>query len=134
MKRIVGIVLIVGCASAQASRWVPVATGPEGDPAGLYMDKDSLKGTLPVRTVWEKFVNSYGEQKLSFVEMNCANNTLRTLAVILRSPNNAVLQSRKFPNAKSSQIGHDRTQVSARQFVCKTSKEKEATKRRALHR
>jgi hypothetical protein len=126
--------LLIAGTGAQASRWVPVATGPAADPTGLYVDRDSLKGTFPVRTIREKFLNSYREEKLSLVEINCARGTSRVLAVVLRSPNGSVLQSRKFPNAKSNPIGHDRSQETVRTIACKVPNRKATTRHRALHR
>ena len=118
MKRLCGIALLIATTSVQASHWVPVATGPDWDTTGLYLDKDSIKGTFPVRSVWQKFVNSYRAQRLSLVEFNCARGTWRTLKVISRAPNGSVLNSENFPNAKSSSISHDSFQKLASKHVC----------------
>lgn len=129
VKTLAGIASLIVLTGAQATHWVPVATGPEGDQVGLYVDRDSLKGTFPVRTIREKFLNSYREQKLSLVEMNCTHDTWRTLSTILRAPSGAVLQSQSFPNAKSGPIGRNSVQKLVRRFACRISPEKVSTRR-----
>ena len=124
MARFVGISLLIAGAAAPANNWMPVAIGPDNDPTGLYIDKDSLKGIYPVKTIWEKFVNSYNEQKLSLVEMNCARNTWRTLTIISRSPNGSLLKSAKFPKAKSDPIVARSSQAIVRRVVCEIPKAK----------
>jgi hypothetical protein len=131
MKRLVGIAFLIAATGTQASHWVPVATGPEHDMAGLYVDVDSIKGIFPVRTVSEKVLNSYSEQKLSLVEMNCAANTWRAVKVIVRAPHGAVLRSANFPRAKSEPIARDPLQNLARRIVCNIHKGK-ASKTRHL--
>lgn len=124
MKCPVGIIVLIAAASAQGRHWVAVSTGPDRDTTGLYIDNDSLKGAFPVRSVWEKFVNSYREQKLSLVEVNCVHNTLRTLKTISLSPTGSVLQKANFPNPKSSPIVPESPQESVRRFVCVAAKGK----------
>lgn len=134
MIRLVGIVLLIAATGAQASHWVPVATGPGGDPTGLYLDSDSLKGTFPVKIVREKFLNSYGEQRLSVVEMNCSHNTWREVTIIVRSPTGSVLKRQKFFGAKSKPIASRSSQELARSIICNASKGQLAKKRRGPHR
>jgi hypothetical protein len=91
---------------------------------GLYVDARSIKGTFPVKTVWLRFLNSLGEEKLSLVEMNCARHSSRTLTVIRRAPNGAVLQSIKFATAKSASM--DSLQKRAEPIVCRVKRAKKA--------
>lgn len=119
--------------AAQGNHWVPVATGPDNDPTGLYVDKDSLKGTFPERTIWEKFVNSYREQKLSLVEFNCAHDTWRALSIISRSPNGTVLKSEKSRSVKTIPVAPNSSQASVRRMVCEVAKGKVAMKRKPSH-
>lgn len=122
MKLLAAVALLVAGTPAQARHWVPVATGPDRDPTGLYVDRDSFKGAFPVRTVWERFLNSYREERLSHVEMNCAHHTWRTVAVISRIPNGSVVQVQKFHNTRSDRI--DSSQERVERLVCKAAKPK----------
>src|SRR5438045_3743589 len=130
MKPLVVIALLLAAGHQQARRWTSVATGPEQDPVGLYVDTKSINGTFPVKTVWLRFLNSLGEENLSLVEMNCAHHSARTLSEMRRAPNGSVLKSRKFATAKSTPI--DSLQRRAEPVVCKAQNVK--TKTRANHR
>lgn len=132
MKLLAVVALLVAGSPAQVRHWVPVATGPDRDPTGLYVDRDSFKGRFPVRTVWERFLNSYREERLSHVEMNCALHTWRTLEVVSRIPNGSVVQVQKSPNTRSHRI--DSTQERVERLLCKPAKPKAASGRRTPHR
>lgn len=134
VRRLIGIAFIFSATGAQASHWVPVATGPDADPTGLYVDKDSIKGGLQIRTILEKFVNSYREQQLSLVEMNCIHKTWRTIKHTSLSPSGLILKRAELPNAKHNPIASNSPQETVRRLVCKIGKVEAAAKHAPVRR
>jgi hypothetical protein len=131
VKRLVAIALLGAATAAQARHWVPVATRPDFDMTGLYVDRDSVKGPFTRKTAWEKFLNSYGEQRLSLVEIDCAKNRWRAVKTVLLSPSGTPLKRSNSPGTNSEPIKADPLQSSAKALVCKLPKHKhDAGKRR----
>lgn len=133
VKYLIASLLLIAGSAAPASHWVAIATGPDVDPTGIYVDRDSLKGEYPVKTFWEKFLNSYREQNLSHLEINCDRHVSRTLEVITKSPSGAVLHRSKFAHPKSETIAHGSSQEKVRRFVCEAHHGKVAPSRPKSH-
>lgn len=134
MIRLVGLALTIAATGAQASHWVAIATGPEADPTGLYVDRDSIKGALPKRTLWEKFVNSYREQQLSLVEMDCTHSTWRAVKRMSRSPNGSLLKGAKLPDTKINPIAPNSPQDAVRRLVCRNGRDGVTVKHKSSRR
>lgn len=133
VRILLGTALIIAGAAAQATHWVPVATGPDIDPAGLYVDKDSVKGSFRVRTVTEKFLNSYGEQTISSIEVDCHHRTWRELSRVSRSPSGSIIRKAGSLDTRRKPITPSSSQERVRRLVCEHFVSKAGPLAKRLH-
>lgn len=121
MRFCMGLALLIAATNAEAShQWMPVSTRPLGEVAGLYVDRQSIHGPFTARRVWERFVNSYREETLTLVEMNCEKSSLRAIKTISRAPNGTLLKRGSSAGARAKPWKMDSLQHSAKALVCKS--------------
>ena len=93
MKRIIRFALLLGCSAVQASTWVQVGTGNDGNK--ISVDTSSISITGPTRQVWMKMTfpphthpglgedaNKWMDYNLNHAAFNCTESTSKSDALM----------------------------------------------------